>query len=363
MAKEGAPHATMVEAFVRRLKQLYPEPPAAYSLGKQVTPPGLKPDIYVQHPDGRQWAFEMVHGNSNADHLLDNHARYAEASISDHWILWDDLQPKSGREFVAEQGVMPTVLGDETNYSLTKTHKAILSMQSGESRCLYVFTADAFGIDEDTLSLNFLQTLMIGAHIYQFDGWDNDDVYPAVYEYVPINNIGFRTDGSIVGENLKWDEETMNPLLSEIGIDLDQGFIPKDALQSFESMILDGTFQAKFMEVTLASLLEEAEPEELRDLQEFIESANQDEVPTFQGNLSGLTAGQTLGDPDILDKAPQDIDSVKAHIDKIGLPALMRQWILSIIEGPDVSQVADLMRWKDESEVLRQVQDKEEKQG
>ena len=76
MAREGAPHATMVEAFATRLRQFFPEPPTAYSLGSKVTPPGLKPDIYARHADGRQWAFEMVHGNAKASHLLRNHTHY-----------------------------------------------------------------------------------------------------------------------------------------------------------------------------------------------------------------------------------------------------------------------------------------------
>lgn len=42
MAKEGAPHATMIEAFGTRLRQLYPEPPTVYSEGKKITLPGSK---------------------------------------------------------------------------------------------------------------------------------------------------------------------------------------------------------------------------------------------------------------------------------------------------------------------------------
>ena len=134
MAKQGAPHETMVEAFTKRLRQLHPEPPAVYSFGSKVESVGLKPDIYVQHPDGRQWAFEMVHGNSSARHLLDNHRRYASHGIHDVWILWDSLRPKVGPDHPLEQGIMPALLPDAKVYPLTAPQRAILEMQIGATR-------------------------------------------------------------------------------------------------------------------------------------------------------------------------------------------------------------------------------------
>lgn len=132
----------MAEAFVKRLHQLYPEPPAVYREGRRVKPVGLKPDVYLQHPDGRQWAFEMVHGNRHPDHLLKNHERYVQAGIRDIWILWDDLSPKSGPPSPKDQGVMPALMGETRMYRITGPQCAILQMQTGNIRYLHTFTVD-----------------------------------------------------------------------------------------------------------------------------------------------------------------------------------------------------------------------------
>ena len=108
MAKEGSSHKTMVDAFSKRLRDLYPEPAHKYSdlFGSVVKPVSLKPDVYIKHPDGREWAFEMVHHNRHVDHLLKNHQRYVKAGIYDTWILWDDLRPKTGYEPSPDQGLL-----------------------------------------------------------------------------------------------------------------------------------------------------------------------------------------------------------------------------------------------------------------
>jgi hypothetical protein len=46
MAKPGAPHESMVEAFAKRLEMIFPD--ATLRFGKVVKPVGLKPDIYIE---------------------------------------------------------------------------------------------------------------------------------------------------------------------------------------------------------------------------------------------------------------------------------------------------------------------------
>jgi hypothetical protein len=99
----------MSEAFEKRLKQLFPESEYHYSFGKQLAN-GLKPDVYIRHPDGRQWAYEMVHGNSHPAHLNENHHRYQASGIRDIWILWDDLRPHIGVPLSMHQGIFMDLL-------------------------------------------------------------------------------------------------------------------------------------------------------------------------------------------------------------------------------------------------------------
>ena len=70
---------------------------------------GLKPDIYVEHPDGRLWAFEMIYRNAHAQHTLENHERYGDAGVRNFWILWDTLAPAVTRPH-SDQGVLTDYL-------------------------------------------------------------------------------------------------------------------------------------------------------------------------------------------------------------------------------------------------------------
>jgi len=85
--QESDAHRVMLEALEIRLRKLFPG--SEVTLGKKIQSIGLKPDIYIEHPDGRKWAYEMIFGNKSAEHTLDNHKRYKNAGTHDFWILWD----------------------------------------------------------------------------------------------------------------------------------------------------------------------------------------------------------------------------------------------------------------------------------
>ncbi len=72
--QESDAHRVMLEAFQIRLSKFFPE--SRVTLGKRIQSVGLKPDIFIEHPDRRKWAYEMIYGNKSAKHTLDNHRLY-----------------------------------------------------------------------------------------------------------------------------------------------------------------------------------------------------------------------------------------------------------------------------------------------
>jgi hypothetical protein len=58
----------MLEAFQIRLSKLFPE--SRVTLGKRIQSVGLKPDIFIEHPDGHKWAYEMIYGNKSAEKVV-----------------------------------------------------------------------------------------------------------------------------------------------------------------------------------------------------------------------------------------------------------------------------------------------------
>lgn len=90
-----------------------------FSESRVIRPVGLKSDIYMRHPDGRQWVFVMVHGNRNPAHLTSNHLRYAQYGIHDTWILWDTLRPMAGTKQSLDQGLFADIMNRPKRYRLT----------------------------------------------------------------------------------------------------------------------------------------------------------------------------------------------------------------------------------------------------
>jgi hypothetical protein len=62
--QESDAHRVMFEALEFRLSKLFAE--SRVTLGKRIQSVGLKPDIYIEPPDGHKCAYEMIHGNKSA---------------------------------------------------------------------------------------------------------------------------------------------------------------------------------------------------------------------------------------------------------------------------------------------------------
>ena len=140
---ESDPHKAAIEAIGRRLRQLYPPSRVRIRENKQLGRMELRPDIYVEHGDGRHWAYEIVHGNTRD--LKEKHDVYAGEGIRDIWIVSDLLIPKSRRQPASlDQGVMFPAGDEKLYYHLNRPQRELLETQNGETRYLFAFTVNTF---------------------------------------------------------------------------------------------------------------------------------------------------------------------------------------------------------------------------
>jgi hypothetical protein len=352
MAKQGAPHATMSEAFAKRLRQLYPEPPTLYLEGRVIKPAGLKPDIYVQHPDGRQWVFEMVHGNSSAQHLLKNHSRYMEHGIRDIWILWDSIRPTAGHERPLNQGVMPALLPEEKVYPLTAPQRAILEMQTDQTRYLHSFTVSPFQPQLDASA--FLSAMMIGLDVYRFVGWGGQEKYVATCDFISLSELVFNDDGTPAFPAENMNEEVMRRTLQELGLNLDASFIPTAWLAQLNQSFGSPEGWRVLATASVVNRLISLPPEEIESVMDYLRSGAAAKLPPFTSDLTEADLSRVMDDPKLMSKIATESRRAKEYIASLDMPGPLKKLLVESIEEQGIAHAADMMRWQAESEVLRQ---------
>jgi hypothetical protein len=358
MAKEGAPHATMVEAFVNRLQQLYPEPQATYSLGRKVTPPGLKPDVYVEHEDGRRWAFEMVHHNRHAQHLLENHRRYAEAGISDHWVLWHDLQPQTQGTPSPDQGVMTALIEEERCFTLTAPQRAILEMQDGDVRYLYAFTINPLK-DIRSPKTEFARFISTGVILYRFEGWNGEEKAVASQIFVPMYYLEFSDGGALKRPPPGVYDAAFEELADLVGFD-EPVMIPSEAAATLDG--LPQIIAAHQQRVAMAILKQHwiaLSPEEREEIVEYLHN---NEVENLRPPLEIPTADDTssaFSDPTKMREMLRYVKQLQEYIETSDMPEALKGFLLNCVDGTLLEDVAEAMEWQMESEVLSQARTKD----
>lgn len=360
MAKEGAPHATMVEVFGIRLRQLYPEPSTTYSEGKKITPPGLKPDIFVEHLDGRKWVFEMVHGNQSATHLLENHVRYRDAGICDHWILWDELEPKTPGAPDFHQGVFLGLQEEQREYRLTAPQRAILEMQEGDDRYIYAFTLDPFHRAEQPQT-NFAQAMSIGVTVYCFKVWkDGQDNYLAQDFFVPMYQLEFAADGALVPPSEESYAAVWDQLAPVLGLSDAEGIIPAEALAKLEHVpeLFAANPQA-VVEALLKPYLETLSPEELQELGEFFKTSKPgDLLPPPFAMPSGEETILAFATPEKMQQLAEVVARTRTYLETLGLPESLKRFLMMYMDATLLQNVGDVMTWSEDSVVLQQARKK-----
>ena len=354
MAKPGPQHEAMKEAFAKRLRQLYPEPPHEYSEGSVVKPVGLKPDVYVRHPDGWQWVFEMVHHNRHASHLLRNHERYARAGIHDVWILWDDLRPKARCRASADYGVMLGLLEGDRIYPLTKPQCAILEIQTGDVRYIYAFAIDPLGAGRQVAETELMQALAIGVDIYRFVGWDGQERYPATHDYVPMFELEFAPDGSLVAPDRESEDAMWGSLLSQLGLGIEHGVVPSEWVSQIEHMIASPESQEALGRHWFESSLKELPPEELKQIVRFFQSAPAIQALPPDSHLPEMDTRQAFQDANAMRELAGAAERIRQHIEMLDWPDPLKKLLLTLINQQQLTHVSEWMAWQDESEALQQ---------
>jgi hypothetical protein len=350
MAKPGAPHETMVQALTLRLKQLYPEPETKYSLGGVVGRIGLKPDIYMLHADGHKWAFEMVHGNQLAQHLLENHKLYVNADIHDTWILWDELRPKAGPDHPFEQGIFLEMLEGPKVYQLTGPQQAILSMQTGNTRYIFSFTAQS--LPSQLLTSELTSSLQVGLDIYRFEGWDGEELFAATYDFVSTVELIFTPDGRPLPP--KQDEVAMQLAIQKLGLELSKTVMPVDALQHFEKILGSAAGWQTLATAALVSKLIALPPEEQQEIISFIQSGNLTKLQAFQSHLSDVDVSQAINNHEIMSQIAEESDRFRGFLMSADIPEPFKRLLLELMKDNSMTNIAEFMKWVAESDVLRQ---------
>ena len=361
MAREGAPHQTMCEAFTKRLQQLYPEPPAVYSGGRKIAM-GLKPDVFIRHPDGRRWAYEMVHGNSHAAHLLDNHRRYHEAGIKDIWILWDDLRPSIGTPLSPQQGVILGVLPDQflaQERNLTAPQKAILAMQPPGVKVLYAFSVSPLVKSPD---IQFLDMLAIGVQIYTFQPVGQVGAYSVTKRFLSVAELEFTPDGWLKEtEKQLFTDQDFPDILNALGYDTTQTLIPAEVIQRFVDLMCTQKGLQGLVQLLLSRHLQQAGPETLAEIALFRKLEAAKAIEPYQSGLSAETSRQIYDDPTVMKALAMDTQAAKDHVEKLELPAHLKQFLISLLDQPILSSSAEWMQWQAENEALQKARQNEKK--
>lgn len=348
-------HQLMAEAFVRRLQQLFPG--AKFSEGKVVKSVGLKPDVYLGHKDGRQWAFEMVFKNGQASHLLNNHERYARAGIQDYWIFWKslDLKSKSKRKTSLDQGMMSEFLDAPKIYKLTQPHCAVLEMQTGPVRYLYAFTDNMLDGSKVSLETDLMKTFAIGLMVYKFEGWSGEVEYSARFEYVPLLELNF-TDSGLPVAAADPKSGLFETMAKNLGWDLNN-FIPSELYSRFEHEISDPLNLQKMINAFLLAFFQSCSPEEWNEIQQFVTAQEQTKSTPFAhpvADMDIMAAFQKANKMEELTKVMREAQELTANLP---IPSAFRRLFNLTIDADRFDQVADLMVWQGESEELRKLRD------
>jgi hypothetical protein len=352
MASEGPSHRVMREAFEKRLKQLFPESEYHYSFGKQLAN-GLKPDVYIRHPDGQQCVYEMVHGNRHPAHLNDNHHRYQASGIQDIWILWDDLRPRFGEPLSMQQGVFIDLISSEylvVDTKLTSPQREILNMQPPGVRFLYAFSVTPLAPD---LNIELLNMLSIGINSYAFHSISQPGTFHVTRTFIPMVEMGFNDEGLPINQpNPAFEGIKLQDLGQALGLEDFQAVIPVAFMQQFMEMIKDPYHIQQLMVLYLSSILKEASPELLSEIKKFGDKTTVHAVEPYRSTLGPHVSQQLFRDPSLLKSLAEESKAVLTHILAQELSPVIKQFLIDLLNQPVIQDSSDWVEWQTANPIL-----------
>ena len=355
MSRPSSPHDTMREAFVLRLRQLFPNPPTCYREEKEWhIRDGVvrKPDILLKHANNEVWVYEMVHGNHCVDHILESHNHYSKLGIYDYWILWETLKPFTKAKPAPEnQRVLAGIGWEKKEYRLTSPQRAILKMQSGETRHLYTFTANFIkgnGAFETALG----QLQMVGVMIYTFEGWSGQKKYMGESRYCPITELQFGPDGSPVIPYGGVSEKIIERMMELAGIDPTEERSITEINELMAEVTQSSEWQAKLQLCLIRAAFEQLLPEEQQELTGYFKSKPKVE-PVFDGRFKIEDIPNLLNQSGLMHLAGQETQQAMFILEQMPLPRSFMKMLQWMLDSQKLITNSAFLKWQEESHALR----------
>ncbi len=344
---EGDPHKAVIEAIGRRLRQLYPPSRVRIRENKQVGRLSFRPDIYVEHTDGRKWAYEIVHGNSRD--LREKHDAYVQAGISDIWVLWQELGPKTHRASQPDQGVLIHSGNNPLRYHLNRPERELLSLQTGDERFLYIFTIDP--AYRGVKLSEFMKTLTIGFEIFRFAGWSGQHIYPADFEFASLAEAAFDEQGR------PYSTERSDPLFDDlckhIGLDLSSHFIPSEVMARLDRLITTPDELKKIAPLFLVLQMMALPAAEQQEIMAYFTSEKPKQLQPLQTAYTETNVAQAFQDGNTMQEFAPETQSLKTYVEQMDAPNPLKRILLALVDPKQVEDMAELMKWQSGSKALR----------
>lgn len=361
--RESDPHRVMSEAFALRLNTLFSE--STIHQGKVIRPVGLKPDVYVAHPDGRQWAYEVVHLNKSLKEIQEKHHRYQAAGIRDYWILWDDPHP-TDTSFSMSQGVLLQESDSVRQVGpLGKLSKVIYSTHAeyftNRSSVLYAFDYFKQLIDNQQTP-EFMKAMAFGIRVYSVQEYATDRDYLSVMrEIISLPELGFDQNGLLIqARNTGIDNELLEKMFQGQGFG-GQGepFIPEEALNQINRLVSDPARQAELLPILLQAMFGKLPPDELAEIRAFGENGGLADLK--QIDLSDLSVGGpvSIETGDGLVNVAQLMKIIDQRFQVQNMPPALMRVFSTLFQSGQIQALGETMQWTETSDAAQRLMKKE----
>lgn len=361
--QESDAHRVMLEAFEICLRKLFPE--SRVTLGRRVQPIGLKPDIYIEHPDGRKWAYEMIYGNKSSEHTLDNHGLYRNAGIHDYWILWDSLAPSSD-PLPTDQGVLEPFVAAKKRTKATKLLQALVKIHSEHTTvgqtALYAFSLDGLnGLIENPH--HAMQVISTGITIYQVESVDTQRRYlEYTCDFVTLMELNFNENGCIRINDGSEDGILQGALLKSLGVDEHAKSFPLAYLKNLNQILLNlpSKMPEDVIKVYVERILKDATPEEILELQAFATSDGATKVAALSlPNPQSTSLTASLDNAEGIGAVADFLNKFQIALEQAGFPTLLKKMLLEPLDPKRWADIADVMQWQESSEAVQRTRNNE----
>lgn len=343
---ESSSHKSMVKAFALRLRRLFPD--AIITLGKKVEPVSLKPDVYIKHPDGRQWVYEMVKGNQSREHIQKNHERYSQHAIRDFWILWEELTPTQTPADI-NQGVFSAFLDTTRQIEPNALLKTIYTIHSKHKNNppvpIYAFTLNQLGEKVKDLSAIF-KTLSIGLRI--FNVVDIDKARASYTgDFISLSELQFDQDGFPYASQNTAEQEMYDKALEQLGMISQQQYVPAELIAQFNKLENNPNLQQSVLLALLQQSHNLLSDVEISELKTYIESgkAKTIQMPLIDSIKSGNNI--SISDPDGIESLSAILKEIWKALEEQGVPKAFIKLLLPVINTTTLDEVGEVMRWQD----------------